>query len=396
MNGGAVGAGARRARVAIAHDYLTQRGGAERVVLAMLRAFPDATIHTTLYDPEGTYPEFREARIEVSPLNRIGFFRRHHRAALPLLALASRGVRTDADVVVASSSGWAHGFDHSRSGGVLVYCHNPARWLYQSDTYLGRRAATSPNGLALLALRPFLVHWDKRAAARADVYLANSTVVRERVRAAYGREADVVAPPFGVDPALPASPIDDVADWAGDGFHLVVSRLLPYKNVHHVVDAFRGLPERLLVIGSGPMAQELRARLPDNVRLVSGLTDDQMRWGYARALALIAPSHEDFGLTPLEAGAFGRPTLALHAGGYLDTITPGLNGTFFAEPTAASIRAAVVADRAVTWDPVAIAANVRRFDEPRFHEELRRRVETLLADALLADTRASGEQRRSP
>ena len=369
-----------RPRVAIAHDYLTQRGGAERVVLALHRAFPDATIHTTLYDPDGTYPEFRDADIRVSPLNRIGVLRRHHRAALPVLAFAARSVRTEADVVVASSSGWAHGFDHSRSGAVLVYCHNPARWLYQTETYLGAPAHTSLAGLALLPLRPFLLRWDRRAAARADAYLANATVVRDRIRAAYGREADVVFPPFGVDPGLPATPIDDVAAWAADGFHLVVSRLLPYKNVHHVVEAFRGLPERLLIIGHGPMETELRRALPGNVRLLSGLDDAQMRWAYAHATALVAPSHEDFGLTPLEAGAFGRPTLALHAGGYLDTITPGVNGTFFAAPTAEAIRVAVVANRAVDWDAGAITANVRRFDESRFHEEIARRVATLLQD----------------
>jgi len=150
--------------------------------------------------------------------------------------------------------------------------------------------------------------------------------------------------------------------------------------VHHVIEAFRGLPERLLIIGHGPMEAELRRRAPGNVRLLSGLDDAQMRWAYAHATALVAPSHEDFGLTPLEAGAFGTPTLALHAGGYLDTITPGVNGTFFAAPTAEAIRAAVVANRAVDWDAAAITANVRRFDESRFHEEIARRVATLLQD----------------
>jgi hypothetical protein len=105
--------------VAIAHDYLTQRGGAERVVLSLLEAFPDATVHTTLYDPEATYPEFRDARIVTSPLNRLGLIRRHHRVALPLLAPAARRLRVDADVTIASTSGWAHGFDVA--GRLLVW-----------------------------------------------------------------------------------------------------------------------------------------------------------------------------------------------------------------------------------------------------------------------------------
>ena len=133
-----------RPTVAIAHDYLTQRGGAERVVLALHRAFPDATIHTTLYDPDGTYPEFRDARIVTSPINRIGPLRREHRAALPLLPYAVSRLRIDADVVVASSSGWAHGVP--TTGRKIVYCHAPARWLYQADAYLGDEAGTLGEG----------------------------------------------------------------------------------------------------------------------------------------------------------------------------------------------------------------------------------------------------------
>ncbi|MFF5322903.1 glycosyltransferase [Janibacter hoylei] len=362
-----------RPRVAIAHDYLTQRGGAERVVLALLQAFPDATVHTTLYDPEGTFPEFRDVDIRVSPLNRVGPLRRHHRAALPFLPFASSALRIDADLVVASSSGWAHGFP--TTGRTLVYCHAPARWLYQSERYLGGDPRRSPTGLALLALRAPLRRWDRRAAARADAYLANSHVVRERIGEAYGIDAEVLPPPFAVDTTGEQEAVPEAADW--DAFHLVVSRLLPYKNVDRIIEAFRGLPEKLLVIGAGPLLEELRATAPDNVRIATDLTDAQMRWAYARATALVAASHEDFGLTPLEAGAFGRPTLALRAGGYLDTIAEGVNGAFFDEPTAAAIRAAVVADRGRTWDPAAIRAHVEAFSPKRFVERVRAAADRL-------------------
>ncbi|WP_434966167.1 glycosyltransferase family 4 protein [Janibacter indicus] len=361
-------AGRHHPRVAIAHDYLTQRGGAERVVLALLRAFPDATVHTTLYDPEGTFPEFRDVDIRVSPLNRVGPLRRHHRAALPFLPFASSALRIDADLVVASSSGWAHGFP--TTGRTLVYCHAPARWLYQSERYLGGDPRRSPTGLALLALRAPLRRWDRRAAARADAYLANSHVVRERIGEAYGIDAEVLPPPFAVDTTGEQEAVPEAADW-GSGYHLVVSRLLPYKNVDQVVEAFRGLPERLLVIGAGPLLEQLRAAAPDNVRIATDLSDAQMRWAYTHARALVAASHEDFGLTPLEAGAFGRPTLALRAGGYLDTIAEGVNGAFFDAPTADAIRAAVVADRDATWDEAAIRAHVEAFSPNRFVERVR-------------------------
>ena len=125
-------------RVEIAHDYLTQRGGAERVVLSMLDAFPQAHVHTLLYDPPGTFPEFSVARVRPSPLSRVGLLRHHHRLAFPMLAGATDRLQIDADVVVCSSSGWAHGV--KAQGAKVVYCHSPARWLYQPEAYLRGRA----------------------------------------------------------------------------------------------------------------------------------------------------------------------------------------------------------------------------------------------------------------
>jgi glycosyltransferase involved in cell wall biosynthesis len=359
--------------VAIAHDYLTQRGGAERVVLALLRAFPDAEVHTLLYDADGTFPEFRDVRVVTSPLNRLAPLRRHHRTALPLLASAASRVSVDADVTVVSTSGWAHGFDVR--GRSVVYCHNPARWLYQGGDYLGGRSRSLP-ALALGALAPRLRRWDHAAMLRHDAYLVNASVVRERVRAAYDIDASVVFPPAVVRPEggeERVGPFDP-------GFHLVVSRLLPYKNVDKAVAAFRSLPdERLLVIGRGPEEERLRATLPPNAAIVSDVTDDQLRWAYRNSVALLAPSIEDFGLTPLEAGAFAKPTLALRGGGYLDTVAEGVSGLFFGRPDADAITAAVEAGRRTTWDRDAIVRHVRRFDEETFRASIRAAVDGVLA-----------------
>ncbi len=351
-------------RVAIGHDYLTQRGGAERVVLAMSKAFPEAPIHTTLYDPDGTFPEFQDRQVVVSPLNRVRLLRRHHRAALPLLPLAAGALRVEAQVVLASSSGWAHGFRNT--GTTVVYCHNPPRWLYQTREYLvtGRGALLKRAALAPLAAP--LRRWDRRAAARADLYLANSTVVRDRVRAAYDIEAELLHPPAGVTADGARQAVPDLAEWAAAGFHLVVSRLLPYKNVDAVVRAFVGLEERLVVVGHGPEAETLRRVAPRNVRFLEGLDDAQMRWLYAHATALVAPSREDFGLTPLEAGAFGKPVIALRDGGYLDTVVEGVTGVFFDHPTAGEICAAVTACADGQWEPSQMMAHVETFSEARF------------------------------
>lgn len=351
----------QRPRVAIAHDYLTQRGGAERVVLAMAQAFPQAPIYTTLYDPDGTFPEFRELQIVTSPLDRIPALRRDHRRALPLLAAASSALRVDAELVLASSSGWAHGFDST--GRTIVYCHTPARWLYLADQYLGDQGRLSPARLALQLLAPGLRRWDRRAARRADRYLANSTVVRERIQDTYGIDAELLFPPHSI--AL-GGPQDAIGGLPG-GHFLVVSRLLPYKNVESVIEAFRGLPtQRLLIVGDGPLRDRIAASLPGNVELRSGISDAELRWAYASSIALIAPSHEDFGLTVLEAAAWGKPALALRAGGYLDTVVEHRTGLFFDSPTPPSIHDAVETFAAANWDADRIREHAEDFSLGRF------------------------------
>lgn len=357
-------------RVAIAHDYLTQRGGAERVVLSLAKAFPGAPIHTTLYDPEGTYPEFRDLDVRPSWLDRVGPLRRNHRAALPLLPLASSSIDIDADLVVASTSGWAHGF--RTRGRVLVYCHAPARWLYQPDVYLGE---APPRGVrtALRVLSPGLRRWDARAAARADHYLANSTVVRDRIQEAYGVRADLLpAPVVSAFAEVDAEPVTDADGRELEpGFVLCVSRLLPYKNVDRIVEALRARPQlRLAVVGSGPERDRLVAAAPGNVVFLEELTDGQMRWLYERCVGLVAASHEDFGLTPIEALSFGRPCAVLRAGGFLDTMTDD-TAVFFdaAEPDviAAALDELVARD----WDLAKLAARADVFAEATYVREIR-------------------------
>jgi glycosyltransferase involved in cell wall biosynthesis len=362
--------------VAIAHDYLTQRGGAERVVLALHRAFPEATVHTLLYDADATFPEFRDVPVVTSPLNRVAPLRRRHRLALPLLAPFASRMVVDADVTVVSTSGWAHGFDVR--GRSVVYCHNPARWLYQTAEYLGDAAAWSPRAVALRVLGPALRRWDVRAAGRHDRYLANSSVVRDRIRATYGRDAPVIFPPMAVDSAGPQAP---VGPFESD-FHLLVSRLLPYKNVDKALAAFAALPtERLLVIGRGPDHERLSRALPTNVALEGDVTDAQLRWAYAHCVALVAPSLEDFGLTPLEAGAFGRPTIALRGGGYLDTVHEGVSGLYFERAVPSDIAAAVRRGRETAWDSDAVRAHSARFGEDAFRDAVIAEVEAQLHQA---------------
>jgi glycosyltransferase involved in cell wall biosynthesis len=353
-----------RVEVALVHDYLTQRGGAERVVLSMLRLFPKAPLYTALYEPDATFPEFADHDIRPLWTNRVAALRRSHRRGLLLYPLAFSGLQVDADVTVCSSSGFAHGV--RVTGRKVVYCHSPARWLYdQADTYLAGWPA--PLSAAVRTFAPALRRWDRRASASADTYLANSGVVRDRISRAYGIEATVVAPSIPAVAAEKVRPLPGIAP----GYMLCVSRLLAYKNIEAVSSSFRLLPEaRLIVVGTGPLAQHLRGVAGDNVTLIDRVDDAQLAWLYANCRGVVSAAHEDFGLTAMEANSFGKPVAVLHSGGFLDTVVDGQTGVFFDEPRPAGIAVALRRLLATSWDPELIHRHAEYFTEDSFRRRL--------------------------
>ncbi len=350
-------------KVAVVHDYLTQRGGAERVVLSMLKAFPAAPVHTSLYLPEGTFPEFEHASVRTFRIDRSSTLRNNHRLALPLLATSFSRHHVDADVVICSSSGWAHGA--RVSGRKIVYCYSPARWLYDGNRYLGEQHGLVSRVVA--GLRPSLVRWDQRAAASADRYLTSSVAVQARIKAVYGIEADIVRPPPSLDPQGRQVPVDGLEP----GFLLCVSRLLPYKNVDAIVEAFRRLPaERLVIVGAGPEGARLQALAGPNVTILPFVPDEQLRWLYGAATAVMAASYEDYGLTPLEGAAFGRPAVVLRKGGFLETVVDGQTGVFFDEPDPGLIARATREAIRATWSTADLERHAMSFGEDRFVRRL--------------------------
>ena len=368
-------------RVELVHDYLTQRGGAERVVLALARAFPGAPLTTSLYDRQATFPEFSRLEVRTLPLDRVALLRRRHRLALPLLARAFASARLDADVVVCSSSGWAHGV--GARGRKLVYCHTPARWLYQPGRYL--RGASPAARLLAAAARPPLRRWDRAAAASADLYVANSRAVAERVAQLYGIEARVLTPPPALGPGGPTVAVEGLEP----GFVLCVARLLPYKNLDALLAALALRPRlRLALVGTGPEERRLRALAPSNVRLLGAVADAELRWLYGACALLVSPAHEDLGLTPLEAASFGKPTAALGWGGFLDTVLPGRTGVLFERAEASAIADAIDATAAGRFDAGLLRRHASGFGEDRFVAAIRELVEELGDGAPARDARA--------
>lgn len=342
-------------RIAIVHDYVTQIGGAERVVLSLLRAFPNSRLVTALYDPEHSFPEFRDVEVETLSINRMSGLRTDARRAFPLLAPAfSQHTVKGADILICSSSGWAHGIGGPQPK--IVYCHNTARWLYQPADYLSglphsARVATQMLGPALRA-------WDRRAARRAHTYVGNSRAVVARISQAYGLDALLLPPPVVLDRSGPRTPVSGLEP----GFLLVVSRGRGYKNVSIVEDAVeRLLPnQRLIVVGSETVTGSTSSR----VRALGTVSDAQLRWLYSSCGAVVSVAREDFGLTPLEANEFGKPTIVLRYGGYLDTTIEGVSGVFVEEATAEAVADAI--RRVPATEPKVLHAHARRFSQERF------------------------------
>lgn len=350
--------------VSIVHDYLTQRGGAERVLLSLLKAFPAATLHTSLYSSDRTFSEFQNFDLVTLGINRSKLLQRNHRLAFPLLPSAFSRYKVYSDVVICSSSGWAHAVQ--TAGRKVTYCHSPARWLYEGQAYLGAGRPLARTALA--CMRPTMSRWDRAAISTSNRLLTNSRAVQERIRRAYDLEAELLPPPHTIDISAPSADVPGVEP----GYFLAVSRLLPYKNVTAIVNAFdRMSGEQLVVVGTGPDESQLRKLGGRNITFLGTVSDAKLRWLYKNARALVAASYEDFGLTPLEAAAFGTPSVVLRGGGFLDTIVEGVTGVFFDRPTADAIVHAVRTSHEISWSSEEIMRHSDRFSEPRFIERIR-------------------------
>ncbi|GAC1441343.1 MAG: glycosyltransferase family 4 protein [Mycobacteriales bacterium] len=361
----------KQPEVVIVHDYLTQRGGAERVVLSMCKAFPGARLLTSIYNPETTYPEFKDLRVETSALNANPVFRHDPRLAFPLLAGVFRRWEVSADVVLASSSGWAHGI--STNAPKVVYCYNPPRWLYQREEYV--RGLSSVGKVALASLSKRLQVNDKRRAAEAAHYVTLSSVVQKRIRAVYGRPSTIVAPPVVLSAEQPQEAVADIEP----GYLLTISRPRSYKNVDVICQAIAERPnERLVVVGPLPRPPT-GGRWTSNVISVGRVSDAGLRWIYQHCRAVVAASHEDFGLTPLEGNCFGKPAMVLQAGGFLDTLVPEQTGIFFDQVSVTSVLDGLDRLDAQVFDPVTIRKHGESYNEDVFISHIRQVVLGVMA-----------------
>ena len=356
---------------ALVHDYFVQDGGAERVAVELARLLPDASIHTSFYDETVFSDRLASARVHPWRLNK-AMLRNRFRALLPLYpAYFSALDLRDMELVVSSSSAFAKAVRTSRKGTHVAYIHAPMRFAWQYQTYASGSSLSLPARTAGRLLGAPLRTWDRRTSQSPDVLVANSSAIRERIRAFWARDAEVIHPPVNV--AEFDVPTRD------DGYLLIVARLLAYRRVDLAVDAALASGRELVIIGEGPERAALEARARGNgrhtgtsrVRFEGIATRQRVIKLMAGCHAYLVPGEEDFGIAPVEAMAAGKPVVAVNRGGAMETVIDGTTGALFSDQTPEALVQAIERLDSLHLDPARIKAHAHQFSPERFRSEFR-------------------------
>lgn len=349
-----------KVKVALVHDWLTGRRGGEKILEILAELYPDAPIFTLIHLRGSQHPALEERDIRTSFIQRMPFLKKRYRSYLPLFPLAAELFDLqEFDFIISSSHCVAKGIIPRPDALHVSYIHSPMRYAW--NQYF---AYFHPKKLGILSRRliPPIIHrlriWDTVSSHRVDYFAANSRTVAQRIKKYYGRTAEVIFPPVDAEFFHPGGETGD--------YFLIVSALVPYKRVDVAIEAFRGRPEQLRVIGQGPDFKRLRRDAPGNVRFLGAVSDDELRVLYQGARALLLPGEEDFGITVLESQACGVPVIAWARGGATETILPDRTGILYPDPGAEGLRGALDKFLTMTFNNQEIRAHAERFARPVF------------------------------
>jgi glycosyltransferase involved in cell wall biosynthesis len=362
-------------RIAIFHDNFAQMGGAEKVAEEIYNLLPGASLHSTVAVPEVLSPGLRQANIKTSWMQHLPGLRRHFRHYFLFYPFAVESVDLSAyDLIVSSCFGYAKGVRKRKDAIHVCYCHTPTRWVWRYEDYSERAGFGRLARRLLPLLLSVLKRWDLRAAQRPDYFIANSQAVAKRIKTFYGRDSIVIPPPIDVSRFQP--------DAVQDDYYLVLSRLVPYKRIDLAVEACTKMNRKLLVVGAGPDRARLEKIAGPSVRFLGRQSDEAVARYAARCRALLFPGEEDFGMTPLEVNAAGRPVIAFRAGGALETVIERRTGLFFDQPQAASLMQAIKDFESCHWNADELRAHAARFDRGVFANRLIDFLQTVGPDVL--------------
>ncbi len=362
--------------VAIVHDMLVKLGGAERVVKALADMFPNAPIYTLLYDEGKVGHVFPKSRVRTSDLQKYPkFIRNRRRYLLPKMPKAIEGLDLSGyDLVISSNTAFAHGIVTNTDTTHLCYCHSPMRYAWDwTHEYMREQRAGLLKRTAVRHLLNKIRVWDYYAADRVDHYLANSENVRRRIQKYYRQDASVVYPPVDVE-RFKVTP-------EHENYFLIVSTISPYKNIELAVNLFNKVRKKLVIIGEGSDRKRLMQMAGPHIDFIGFKPDEVVREYMQNCRALIFPGEEDFGITPVEAMACGKPVLAYKKGGVKESVIPGVTGEFFEEATVESMEngLARLLARESKHDPHQIRQQAERFAQSNFEKTMEDMIQKVLS-----------------
>lgn len=352
-------------KIALVHDWLPFMGGAERVLTNFLELYPGSSIYTTICNRSKIDGVLKDANIITSYLQKKNKEIDNHRKLFPFMMTAIESFDlNEYDVVLSSSSSIAKGVITSPDTMHVCYCHSPMRYAWEfSHEYAGKMAGEG--GVKRKLLRYFLTAirlWDNASSDRVDYFIANSQNVARRIWKHYRREATVIHPPVRCN-------LFNISDVDGDYF-LVVSRLQEYKRIDLAVEAFNELGLPLIIIGEGPDRKRIESMAKNNIKFLGRVSDEVIKEHYAKCRGFIFPGEEDFGITPLEAMASGRPVIAFRKGGALETVVENRTGVFFDDQNHKDLINAIKKFENMTFDKEEIRKHAENFDEEIFKEKI--------------------------
>ncbi len=356
-------------KIAIVHDWLTNMGGAEQVIINLKKCFKDAPIYTTFYTPDNLSDELKNIEVHTSSLQKKNKKVINHQKYFPLMPMAFEEFDlNDYDVVISSSTSCAKGVITKPGSVHICYCNTPMRYAWEKrDEY------TKGMGKFKKKLVNILLHymriWDVASSNRVDIFIANSNAVKQRIQKHYKRDSIVIHPPVRCQ-------FFNISDTDGD-YYLVTSRLVGYKRFDLAVEACRDLNRKLIVIGDGAEKENLEklAKGNENIKFLGRVSDEEVKKYMGECKALLFPGEEDFGIVPVEAQACGRPVIAYGKGGALDTVVDGKTGVFFHEQTVESVKEAILKFETMTFDKQEIRNHAMQFDEEEFRKKIMEVVE---------------------